>query len=77
MEPISLTSLRKNLFRFVDGVIKTGIPVEIERKGQKLKIVLEGKKSKLDNLTAHDCIVGSPDDLVNLKVTQWDEAKNL
>ena len=77
MEPISLTSLRKNLFKIMDGVIKTGIPIEIERNGQKLKIVIEEKKSKLDNLRTHDCIVGSPDDLVNLKVAQWDEARNL
>jgi len=77
MDPISLTFLRSNLFRIVDNVIKTGIPVEIERKGRKLKIVLEEKRSKLDYLETRDCIVGDPDDLVDLKVGRWDEARHL
>lgn len=68
MQPISLTALRNNLFKIVDQVIQTGNPVLLERKGQRLKIVLEEKKSKLDNLKAHDCINGDPDELVQLKV---------
>jgi hypothetical protein len=77
MGPLSLTALRNNLFKVVDQIIKTGNPVEIERKGQRLKIVLEEKKSKLDNLKPHDCIVGDPDDLVHLKVSEWHEKNNL
>jgi len=46
MTPISLTALRSQLFKIVDRVIETGIPVEIESKGHKIKIVLEEKKSK-------------------------------
>ena len=77
MAPMSLTALRNKLFKVVDEIIKTGIPVEIERNGYKLLIVLEEKKSKLDNLKPHDSIVGNPDDLVNLKVTEWGETNNL
>jgi hypothetical protein len=77
MAPMSLTALRNQLFKVVDGVIKTGIPAEIERNGHKLKIVLEEKKSKLDNLKPHDCIIGNPDDLVDLKVAQWLETDKL
>ena len=77
MASISLTSLRNQLFKVVDQVIKTGIPVDLERNGHKLKIVLVEKKSKLDNLQPHDCIVGNPDDLVDLKVTEWHEENNL
>ena len=77
MAPMSVTRLRNQLFKVIDEVIKTGIPAEIERKGHKLKIVLDEKKSKLANLKRHDCIVGDPDDLVDLKVAQWDEARNL
>jgi hypothetical protein len=36
MTPISLTALRSQLFKIVDRVIETGMPVEIERKGHKL-----------------------------------------
>lgn len=77
MALMSLTALRNQLFRVVDGVIKTGIPAEIERNGHRLKIVLEEKRSKLDNLKPHDCIIGDPDDLVDLKVAEWGEASKL
>ena len=46
---MSLTALRNQIFKVVDRVIKTGIPVEIERKGHRLKIVLAEKRSKLRN----------------------------
>ena len=77
MRPISLTALRSNLFKIVDKVIETGNPVELERKGHRLKIVIEGKKSKLENLKPHDCIVGNPDELIDLKVAEWHEARKL
>ncbi|CAB1084630.1 hypothetical protein JY97_14670 [Alkalispirochaeta odontotermitis] len=77
MRPISLTALRSNLFKIVDSVIETGNPVELERKGHRLKIVIEGKKSKLENLKPHDCIVGNPDELIDLKVAEWHEIEKL
>ncbi|NVM25412.1 MAG: type II toxin-antitoxin system Phd/YefM family antitoxin [Desulfobacterales bacterium] len=77
MAPLSLTALRNNLFKIVDEVIRTGIPAEIERNGHRLKIVLEERKSKLDNLKPHDCIVGDPDELIKLKVAQWLETDKL
>ena len=77
MAHMSLTALRNKLFKVVGGVVGVGIPVEIERNNHKLLIVLKEKKSKLDNLKLHDCIIGDPDDLVNLKVTEWDEVNNL
>jgi hypothetical protein len=77
MRPISLTALRSNLFKIVDEVIETGNPVELERKGIRLKIVIEAKKSKLENLKPHDCIVGNPDELIDLKVAEWHETEKL
>ena len=77
MSPISLTALRNNLFKIVDEVIETGNPVELERKGHRLKIIVEEKKSKLDNLKRHDCIVGNPDELIDLKVAAWHEIEKL
>ena len=41
---ISLTALRQQLFTAVDQVIETGIPLEIERNGHRVKIVLEETK---------------------------------
>ena len=74
---MSLTSLRSQLFKLVDQVINTGIPLEIERNGHKVKIICEEKKSKFSNLKRHDCIVGDPEELISLPVTKWDEADKL
>lgn len=77
MEPLSLTALRNQLFKIVDGVIETGIPIEIERKGSRLKIVLVEKKCKFGNLKKRNCINGDPDELIDLKVSEWNEESNL
>ena len=77
MAAMSLTSLRGKLFKVVDEVIRSGLPAEIERKGHRLKIVLEAKRSKLNNLQPHDCIVGNPDDLIALEVAEWKEPDHL
>jgi hypothetical protein len=61
---LSLVALRNNLFKIVDEIIKTSTPFEIERKGHRLRIVVEEKRSKLDDLKLHDCIVGDPNELV-------------
>jgi hypothetical protein len=71
MGSILLTTLRSNLFKIVDEIIKTGNPLEIERNGHRLKIILEEKRSKLDNLKPHDCIVGDPDDLIQMRQANW------
>ncbi len=74
---MSLTALRQQLFSVVDQVIATGIPVEIKRNGHIIKIVLDDKKSKLANLVEHDCIVGDPEELVDLSVQEWDAKNNI
>jgi hypothetical protein len=78
METYSLTALRKQLYRVVDCVLETGVPVEIERKGQKLLLIPAQKTvSKLANLKKRKGIVGDPDDLVQLRVGEWNESDNL
>lgn len=47
LEPIFLTSLRRNLFKFVDGVSKKAFQMKLKGKAGQLEIILEGKKSKL------------------------------
>ena len=74
---LTLTALRQKLFNVVDQVIKTGVPVEIERKGHKIKIILDEPKSKLANLKPRPCIVGDPDDLVDIDLGDWSEISKL
>ncbi len=76
-EVLTITGLRKQLFKVIDGVVETGIPVEIERNGHIVKIVLEEKKSKLSNLKKHVCIVGDPESLVDIDPSIWEEVDKL
>ncbi len=77
MSQISLTTLRQQLFKVVDRIIKTGVPVEISRRGHKLRIVPVAKASKLARLTPHKATVGNPEDLVELKAGKWRKGRNL
>ena len=66
MGVISATRLRQNLYNILDSVVDTGVPVEVERRGRVLKIVAEEQGSKWDRLTAHQIVVGDPDELVHI-----------
>lgn len=68
---VSASELRQNIYRVLDEILETGVPVEIERHGRRLRIVPDEAPAKLDRLTAHpDYIVGNPEDLVHL---DWSE----
>ena len=63
------SKLRENIYRLLDQVVETGVPIEIERRGRRLKIVPadEPARAKLDQLEPRpDAIVGNPEDLVHL-----------
>jgi antitoxin (DNA-binding transcriptional repressor) of toxin-antitoxin stability system len=65
---VTATELRQNIYRLLDEVLETGEPLEIERRGRRLRIVRdEQARTKLDRLTPRpDAIVGDPQDLVHL-----------
>jgi len=63
---ITASTLRQNIYRLLDQVLDTGIPLEVERKGKKLKIVPEDKRSKLSNLKGHNIMKCEPDELVHM-----------
>jgi prevent-host-death family protein len=70
------TELRAQLYRVLDRVAETGEPVEIVRKGRKLRISVEEEAPvvfKAANLVAHPgAVVGDPDALVQLDWTaEW------
>jgi hypothetical protein len=60
------TDLRSNLYSLLDRVADTGEPIEIERKGVRLRIAREGAGSKLGGLGKRNTIVGEPEELLNL-----------
>ncbi|MGQ0623134.1 MAG: type II toxin-antitoxin system Phd/YefM family antitoxin [Sporichthyaceae bacterium] len=64
---VSPSELRANIYRLLDEVLETGVPLEVERKGRRLRIVAEEPVSKLDRLVPHpDFVIGDPDDLVEM-----------
>jgi antitoxin (DNA-binding transcriptional repressor) of toxin-antitoxin stability system len=61
------TKLRANLYKVLDNVLNSGIPVEIDRRGKLLKIVPMKPKEKLDNLKSHpDYLAVEPESLVHV-----------
>ncbi|MGI8575307.1 MAG: type II toxin-antitoxin system Phd/YefM family antitoxin [Egibacteraceae bacterium] len=68
---LTASELRQNIYRLLDEVLETGVPLEIERKGRTLRIVPTESGSRLARLTAHpEAIVGDPQELVHI---DWSE----
>lgn len=64
---ITASELRQNVYKLLDQVLETGIPLEIDRKGRRLRITPSDPPSKLERLVRHeDAIVGDPEDLVHI-----------
>ncbi len=75
MKTVSPTELRSNIFKLLDEVITSGVPIEINKGGKLLRIVPVEKVNKLANLSPkQDVIVGNPDDLADIS---WEKEINL
>ena len=69
---ITPSEFRKDLYNMLDRVIKTGLPLEIKRKGKVLKIIIDEKPDKLKNLKKRDIIKCKPDELIyNDWIKEW------
>jgi hypothetical protein len=56
----------EDIYRILEQVLETGIPVEIERDGRLLKIIPVEPRSKLANLKPRKYLLCDPDELVSL-----------
>ena len=72
-DPSRLTAskLRENVYRVLDQVLDTGVPVEIERHGRRLRIVAAGRRrghapGKLTRLRARRFLRCAPEALVHI-----------
>lgn len=75
MKTVTPTQLRSNIYNLLDEVLITGIPLEIIKGEEKLRIIAIKKPNKLDNLVFRpDVIQGDPEDLVNIT---WEQELNL
>jgi hypothetical protein len=66
-KPFSVSRLRENLYKVLDRVLETGVAVEVERKGQRLRIVPVERSGRLANLSPHpDYLRSDAESLVHL-----------
>jgi prevent-host-death family protein len=73
---VTASKLRANIYNILDQTLKTGVPVEVVRKGRVLKIVPEVKPDKLSRLKKRDYFVGDSDDVLNIDwLKEWSEMK--
>jgi antitoxin (DNA-binding transcriptional repressor) of toxin-antitoxin stability system len=63
---LTASKLRENIYRILDQVIETGVPVEIQRKGRTVRIVATLPPSKLARLTQRDYLCCDPEAIVHL-----------
>ncbi len=67
MRQITPTELRSNLYNLLDEVLGTGIPLEINRGGKRLRISPVEEPDKLKNLVHRSgIIIGDPEELVTI-----------
>jgi len=75
MKTITPTELRGNIYNILDEIARTGIPIEINKGGKKLKIVPVEETNKLNNLVSRpDAVNGDSNDLVDIS---WEKEVNL
>ena len=66
-KPYSVSRLRANLYKVLDRVLETGVPVEVDRRGQRLRIVPAEGAGRFANLTPHrEYLRSDPESLVHL-----------
>ena len=75
IKTITVTELRGNIYKLLDEVLNTGIPIEINKGDRKLKIMPAEKVDKLENLVSRPNVIrGNPDELVDIS---WEKEVNL
>jgi hypothetical protein len=80
MNDITLTTLRKSLFRVADRVLSTGTPARIRRGGRILTLsadVLPRDPGRLARLKRRNLISGDESGLWKVKVGKWRGRANL
>lgn len=72
--PVTPSQLRQDIYRLIDHVLESGEPLEIERKGRRLRLVPDDSMDRLSRIRTHaGVIVGDPDDLVSVDWSaEWD-----
>jgi hypothetical protein len=64
---VTASQLRQDIYRLIDQVLDTGEPLEIVRKGRRLRLIPDEPVNRLDRIVGNPAaIVGDPDELVSI-----------
>ena len=64
---ITASDLRRDIYRILDSVLDSGQPVEVERRGRRLKIAPVAPASKLSRLVSRAKFLrGDPAEIVSI-----------
>lgn len=64
-EAVTATELRQHVYRLLDEILETGQPLEVIRKGRRLRVVPDEPADQLARITPiTGLIAGGPEDLV-------------
>jgi len=75
MTKVTASKLRENIYRLLDEVLESGHPIEIERKGKRLRIVpadpepsesRSPKQGRLGRLIKRDCLPEGTESLLGI-----------
>lgn len=77
--PITASKLRENVYRILDEALETGRPVEVIRRGKRLKIVPETRRDRLANLKKRpSAFSGDVEDIIGMDWSgRWNPDDNL
>ena len=62
---LTASKLRQDVYRILDQVIKTGVPVEIVRRGVMLRIIAVERPSRLAGREEHPYLLVDSEELVH------------
>ena len=77
---VTASKLREDIYNILDSVLKTGEPVEIERKGRLLRIVADAPpQSRIARIRSRPGLInGNPEDLAEIDWSaDWNPEGNL
>lgn len=70
MKQVTVTELRRNIFNLLEEVLDTGIPLEIDKGGRRLRIAPVEPVDKFANFEPiPNLLKGDPEDIVHI---EWD-----
>jgi len=63
---LTASKLREDIYRILDRVLETGIPVEVRRKGKTLRIEAVEPRSRMARLKRRPYLSEDPEEIIHL-----------